>query len=156
MNWSRGLFRLWVLSCVIVAAIVGGASYEYVANEFQQAALVKRIDAETTLLLPVDCKLARGKEGEDYERHPYQPGSAEWCWYEEPKLRKSFPEYKDMETRELSANFYGKAGIATGSHREFRPWYEVGKIVGLVLLICASAFAAGASILWALAGFKRM
>jgi len=48
--------------------------------------------------VPVLCKEARGKDGEDYDASgPWNDYRAEkLCWYEEPKFRRLYPEYKDL------------------------------------------------------------
>lgn len=75
------------------------------------------------------------------------------CLYEEPKLRKLFPEYADISTDDLIETLYKPSQLTMP--KIYRPWRKLGEIVKVALLPPAVAFVLGALFLWALRGFKK-
>ena len=58
------------------------------------------------MLIPVDCRDARGKSGIDYKSDFVDPfdksGSNPNCWYKIDALRRLYPEYNDLSDDVLS------------------------------------------------------
>ena len=164
MNWSRGFFRLWALFSTIVVIAAAAFNYSWIAQEFRDAhstyAWTVEKDAKSFIvMLPVDCKSARGKDGVDYKSEQDGP----WiqyrkdpalllCWYEESKFRPLYPEYNDLKTSELSKSLYAKAQQPL---KEFYPWTSLGMVVGWVVGICGGVLLIGLAIRWVLLGFRR-
>lgn len=159
VNWKLGFLRAWVIFSVAVASVVIAGSYSRIAEEFRLASDSEEYAKSSILLLPLDCRQARGKDDEDYKKEQDGPWigyrsdpQLRLCWYKEPKLRTLYPEYKDVEAKQLSKSLYTKAGRPT---REFHPWREVGELLAIIVGICGGVFLIGASIYWVLAGFAK-
>jgi hypothetical protein len=98
MNWSRGLFRLWLVGALLWVAIVGIASWTQIRGAFSKAEEAKQWDAVGILMLPVNCNAAKGNEGTDFKKEEAGPWvdfradpTVRLCWYEAPKFRPLFP-----------------------------------------------------------------
>ena len=102
MNLRRGFFRIWVVVSIAFAGAVGVLGYEKVAGEFERAGPWPGI-----LMVPVDCRDARGNADKDYTTG--LDGS--WCWYQVDVLRKLYPEYKDLSDEAVGDRLYKKANI---------------------------------------------
>jgi hypothetical protein len=160
VNWGLGFFRAWVIFSIVITALLVAESYSRIADEFRRERAANEDWGNiAVLMLPADCRQARGKDGEDYKREEDGPWlqyrsnpEMRLCWYEEPKFRSLYPEYKDMETKELSRKLYAAAGRAV---RDARPWREVGELAALIAGICGGVFLIGASVGWVLSGFTR-
>jgi len=144
INVRRGLFRLWLVLVVLWAITVGVFSFGDVRDEFGKAASMKRINAAGFVPdVPVDCDLARGT---NFRRE------RNLCWYDLPTFRKLYPEYKDLNDRELSDKLYEKASIPL---TPIRPWSVLGERVGLAFGPPLGILAIGWALIWALAGFSK-
>jgi hypothetical protein len=148
MNLHKGTFRLWVVLSVLFIMAVGTIEFSCVRAEFQTA----QKDAELSekwgwsLLLPADCEKARGELGKDYERQ--KDGL---CWYDVPKFRALYPEYKDLKDSDLGDRLYAKVGIpVTKPH----PWNTMAKVIGVAVGVPLAALLLGAALFWAFAGFR--
>ncbi|MFG1411440.1 hypothetical protein V5G24_10020 [Xanthobacter sp. VTT E-85241] len=161
MNIRRGLFRIWVLVSVLWAITIIAFMYSPVSREFARGAEAREWAKAGINLLPVPCSQTRGKLGTDYSARrgnagPWdnysniQPG--DFCWYEEPKFRALYPEYKDLNTRDLSEKLYSKAVITLTPQP--KPWEELLQAAAIAVLPPLTLFMLGAAILWALAGFR--
>ena len=141
---------------VIVATVV--VAYDPITKEFAKAAK-SNVYKDSTLLVPVDCRMARGSEGKDYNKEEDGPWrqyradkSLRLCWYEEPKFRALCPEYNDFSTDDLTERLYTKAGL---SIERARPWKLVAEFSAFMIGLPLGVLAAGATLYWALSGFKR-
>jgi len=155
MNWARGLLRLWLLGSglFLVGQVIEW--WPIVRDEFTKAAQMKEFD-EFLLIVPIDCRQARGKFMDDYQGSENGPwldyGDIKLCWYEEPKFRKLYPEYASLTRRELGDKLYAEAGQPTKTPH---PWtrlgeaivYSFGPPLGLLLM--------GFALLWVGRGFRR-
>jgi hypothetical protein len=104
MNFKQGFFRIWVVGWVLFIGAVAAISYNKVSGEFNKAAQDWSKDA--ILLVPVDCKEARGTAKVDYSP-PEGPWTAytpraNQCWYQIGALRRLYPEYKDLSDDAVS------------------------------------------------------
>jgi hypothetical protein len=141
LNVRRGLFRLWVLFAVLFIIVTGMLSYREVHQEFFWHDPPK----EWRPLLPVDCAQARGAEGPDYSK------SEDLCWYETAKFQALYPEYRDLDERELSKRVYEKAGRPL---KEMRPWRLMSERAGIALGVPLAVLILGWALLWAFSGFR--
>jgi len=98
----------------------------------------------------VACSDARGKAGTDYEVFDDRSKTNK-CWYQVPKLRTLFPEYKDLTDDQLSDRLYQKAGIQT---TPVSPWALVMRAVSIAIGIPLIVLAVGSALGWSLAGFS--
>lgn len=149
MNVQKGTFRLWVVLSVLFVIGVGAASYINVHDEFRNA--YTDWNAEFAKyggysVVPADCEKARGTVGTDYTRN-----DDGLCWYEFSKFKALYPEYKDVNDRELSKRLYAKAGKPLV---EFHPWHKLAKIVLFAIGVPLGFLALGYALFWAFAGFK--
>src|SRR4051812_4539964 len=103
MNFRRGFFRLWLVVSALFILAVGFFAYEKVSGEFAKAS--QDWSSAGILLLPVDCREARGNSGTDYT-----PPDSPWnsytavarCWYKVGDFRRLYPEYKDLSDDAVS------------------------------------------------------
>lgn len=148
MNLRKGTFRLWVILSVLFVIAVGVVQYSDIHTEFRNAytdwdALAAKYGGST--LVPVDCTKARGTLAADYTKN--EDGL---CYYEIPKFRALYPEYKSLGDHDLIKRLYDKAGKPAV---EFHPWVKLAKVVSFALGVPLFVLALGCSIFWALAGF---
>lgn len=149
INYRRGLVRLWIVVSTIYVLAVAAFLYGNVKAEFQQAGL--DWSKAGILMLPVVCSDARGKESEDYENGPWNNYRTQaLCWYQEPKFRAFFPEYKDLSSDELSSKLYAKAGIQL---QPPRPWHALGFALLVAIGPPLAVLAVGIALSWAFIGF---
>lgn len=153
MNLGRGFFRIWILGSVIFVGTVGVLSYEKVSGEFTKASL--DFGSQGILLVPVNCKEARGTAAVDYSP-PDGPwtaynGRGDQCWYQVGALRRLYPEFKDLTDDAISDRLYKKAGIGLSLAR---PWEVLGWATLIALGIPASVLLLGVALGWAIAGFR--
>ena len=109
MNFGVGFFRIWIVASVLFATGVAVLSYDKIASEFERAG--QDWSKAGILLVPVDCRDARGKVNVDYTP-PEGPWNAytgsPQCWYRADVLRRLYPEYKDLPDDDLSDRLYKK------------------------------------------------
>jgi hypothetical protein len=144
MDLRRGLFRLWIVFAVLFASVAAIVSFDGVRDEFRNAS-VKNAGSHFALLVPVDCLQARGQLDSDYYKN------AGYCWYEMPKFRALYPQYKHWEDSELSEELYKKIGIILP---ERRPWTKLAQAAGLALGIPVAVLLLGWGLLRALSGIR--
>jgi peptidoglycan/LPS O-acetylase OafA/YrhL len=151
MNIRRGLFRTWVVLSVLFIIVVAIFGWRTVEDEFQKAAFLELIKGDITLV-PLFCEDARGKLNEDYTLEPGRTYvlPKEKCWYEMPKLRALYPEFKAMTDDELVDKTYKKVGQKL---TPVEPWWTVASLSAFALAIPLLFLALGSAIYWALAGF---
>jgi hypothetical protein len=154
MNFRRGLFRIWVILSVLFAMSVAVVSYKEVRSEFEKASL--DFSQVSILMLPVDCREARGKSGVDYDP-PDRPWNAYTatpnCWYKLLDFRRLYPEYRDLSEPALSDKLYGKAGIVL---TPARPWRALGIALAIALAVPLFVLIIGVALGWAFSGFRAM
>lgn len=144
MNIRRGLFRLWVIFAGLFVIGTGVVLSSEIREEFKKAAATREMSS-FILDIPVDCAIARGKLSADYTNEIGR------CWYELPKFRALYPEYKDLSDDRLSNLLYGKAGIPLVT---LRPWTKVIQAAGLAIGVPIAALLLGWSMIWAFSGFQ--
>jgi hypothetical protein len=151
MNFKKGFFRIWVVGSVLFAGVVAMISYERIRAEFERASL--DFSSMGILLVPLDCREARGKAKVDYTP-PEGPWSAytssAQCWYQIDALRRLYPEYKDLTDGDVSGRLYKKAGVVTNPAR---PWSALGWAMLIAIGIPTFTLLLGAALGWALSGF---
>lgn len=154
MNFRRGFFRIWLILSAIYTLLICIIFFDDVRQEFKKQALLSKWNEISVLLLPVLCDEARGEAKRDYNPpegnyfNRFDAGAL--CWYEEPKFRQFYPEYRDLTTEMLSGRLYSKAGIATN---RARPWTTLFVAVVTAIGVPLLVLILGAGLGWALAGF---
>ena len=178
MNLRRGLFRVWLVLSALFIIAVFAFSYDSLYQEFKNKYFVWKPET-FTLLLPTDCSDARGKKSAynmqqenalidaqakrdkaegtksekmvfDYDYTTSRDDS--FCWYELPKFRALFPEYKDLDDGTLGDKLYDKAGIPI---KHYTPWMLLFKTLIFAIGIPLFVLVLGKSLLWAGTGFKK-
>jgi hypothetical protein len=147
INVRRGLFRLWIIFACLCILVVGIVSSGSIREEFEKASERKSWGRGDILLVPVDCSDARGSLSSDYSKE----GDGR-CWYEMPKFRAQYSEYKDLTDDQLSDGLYKKAGIAL---TPIRPWKKVMQAAGIAVGVPLAVLILGGSMIWALSGFRQ-
>jgi hypothetical protein len=145
MNIRRGLFRFWLVFTALFVAGSVAFNLAWLSEEFRLARLNDQMSSDI-LLIPGDCRLARGREGADYTA---RAGDAT-CWYELPKFRILYPEYTELSDDELAERAYRKAGIPT---TPIHPWFSALRVAGVAVGVPTVLFVLGSALLWAIAGF---
>ena len=158
MKWSRGLFRLWLVSTLLWIAIVGVASRTQIRAAFSKAEEAKQWDAVGTTMLPVNCNAAKGKEGTDFKKEEAGPWidfrpdpKVRLCWYEASNFRPLFPEYADLSDRELEDKLYAAANLPVSTPH---PWGDLASVIAAALGPPVLVLVLGGALMWALKGFK--
>jgi hypothetical protein len=146
MNFRRGFFRLWLVFSILFVIGTAAVFYRDVRSEFEKAAVI----ANSILMVSVACNDARGKAGIDYEVFD-DPSKTNKCWYQVPKLRALFPEYKDLTDDQLSDRLYQKAGMQT---TPVSPWSLVTRAASIAIGVPLIVLAVGSALGWSLAGFS--
>ena len=145
INVRRGLFRLWIIfACLWVVAVVL-ASGDAIREGFKKASVAKEV-SDWVALVPVDCSGARGTLSSDYSKD--KDGR---CWYEMPKFRAQYTEYRDLNDDQLSERLYRKAGIPLTPSR---PWTKVMQTAGIAVGVPMAVLMFGWSLMWAFSGFR--
>jgi hypothetical protein len=142
MNFKQGFFRIWVVGSVVFAGAVGVSGYEKVAAEFERAGQ----HFPGILMVPVNCRDARGTAKEDYTTGLDGP----WCWYQIDALRRLYPEYNDLSDDSVGDRLYKKASIATNPAA---PWKVLGNMLLIAIGVPLLVLLLGAALAWALSGF---
>lgn len=145
MNIMRGLFRLWIILTAIfitVVVMLNAHNLKYSKSAFDPIT--------ATLMLPVDCELARGKLSKDYTNN-LEGGH---CWYKISEFRKLFPEYKNLSDTQLSETLYKsiKRESEPNNHLFWNAAHNVliyGFGIPILLLVLGLCFK------WVFAGFKK-
>jgi hypothetical protein len=159
MNWTRGFLRLWLAFAVLWVGIVVANEWHDIHDAFAKARERRQWNGVGETMMPVDCKLARGKEGSDYsleENGPwiqYRPDPTfHICWYSATRLRGLYPEYVDLSDDEVSDQLYSKANLPYTP--TLRPWRELGIAFGAAFGVPLILFALGTIIRWIIRGFR--
>lgn len=176
INVRRGLFRVWLIFACLFVLFVGFVSIGDIREEFEKAALQQAMSKDI-LLVPAECAKARGTAGSDYvvlkranlsqltdeqlrsfkelieKKAGGAPLTDALCWYDMPKFRANYPEYKDLDDDHLSDALYQKAGIPV-THAPIRPWTRVGHAIGIALGVPLGVLFLGSSFMWAVKGFR--
>jgi hypothetical protein len=155
MNLRRGFFRLWLVLSILYVVVVGAMFFSDVNGEFAKAR--NPFYAADMLSLPVLCKNARGKDGVDYQLdgpwNDYRQGKEKLCWYDEPKFRSLWPEYKDLTTSYLINVLYTRADME--APKPVAPWALLLWVIGVALIPPSVILAIGSALGWAFVGFKQ-
>ena len=154
MNWRRGLTRAWMICSGIFFVVVIALGYPSISAEFAKAhsADADYYDMVSTILVPVPCEKARGKKDQDYHTESVGPG----CWYEMPKFRALYPEYKDMSNKDLSDRMYDAVPGSRGDYVPPKPWTWLFEYLAVALGIPVLVYLLGKSAFWVAAGFKHI
>jgi hypothetical protein len=153
MNWRRGLFRLWIVGAALFVIAVAAVSYSDIKADFDKVALQKYMEERSAVLVPQLCGDARGVAGSDYSRLEVtsKPNFFDNCWYEIPKFRALYPEFKNISDKELTQKLYKDLGIPT---RELpNPWATLGVWASVAFGVPLVVLVLGASLTWAFSGF---
>lgn len=151
MNIKRGLIRCWIVFTVAVALLTAVFSYHSVRNEFEKASLAREFDKMSITLIPGLRGNLRG-EAKDYSCNGelVSINQFDTCWYQLPKFRELFPEYRDLTDDDLVEKTYRKMGQPLTSSR---PWSALFIALGFGLGVPLMILIVGASLYWAIAGF---
>jgi hypothetical protein len=154
MNIKRGFFRIWVVGSAFYVLAVGALFFGDIEKEFKDAALSQEWEGTGTLLVPVMCKEARGKDKEDYDSGgPWNKYRDEpICSYKETDFRRLFPEYNDLSSQDLAVKTYRNIGAEI---RMARPWQELLTASGIAFGVPLAVLFVGASLGWAFRGFRE-
>ena len=150
MNIKRGLFRIWLVLSVAFAVLTGALSYHSISNEFRKASFIRELDRSSVTLIPILRGNIRG-DAKDYNCNENYPGNPfETCWYQLPRFRELFPEYRDLTDDDLLEKTYREMG----RHRNLsRPWAALFEALVFGLGVPLTVLLVGASLYWAIAGF---
>jgi hypothetical protein len=178
MNIKRGLLRIWfVLSAIFILATFT-FMFDKLFNEFKDKYAPLTTPSDYQMLVPANCEIARGvksqlnweqlnavrsaqerlsssggKETAPVADYDYVTSSKDLhCWYELPKFRALFPEYKDIRDKELSDRLYAKAN--NKPEPDLSPWTLLLKTLLFSIAVPLGFLILGWSALWAVAGFK--
>ena len=159
MNWRQGFFRLWLIGSALFVIAVAVFSYSEIKTQFAAPAYDEWTKAGFITLVPLRCGDARGVAGKDFTRGNEPGGIPEWaqtandtCWYEMPKFRLLYPEYKDLSDKELSSKLYTKMGIPT--HDLPNPWMTMLRYAAIAFGVPLIVLILGAALAWGFSGFK--
>jgi hypothetical protein len=156
MNLKRGLIRCWILftaSCILLTAFF---TFKDIRREFEKAALERRIAVTSITLIPVAKADARGARDDCKVDYPWNRfNDLIPCWYELPKFRELFPEYRDLAENDLVEKTYARAGVQRTPSPGWpaRPWQMLLEATAFALGVPLGVLLAGASLYWAIAGF---
>ncbi|MGO8468353.1 hypothetical protein AB9F45_27720 [Rhizobium leguminosarum] len=155
MNIKRGLFRLWLVLSIIYMAAAYFITWPGIRAEFEKAEF-KAATAGDPILVPTLCANARGTEKDfSREKFPTEQNPFDTCWYEMPKFRALYPEYKDLSDDALSDKLYTKMSLPFKHEPEPRPWEYLGNISAFAFGIPMLCLAIGSAFVWAFSGFSR-
>lgn len=150
MNWSLGLFRLWVIGAFIWVGIFALAYAPDIIKEFREA----YVPPGYTIFVPIDCTLANGVEGKDFtkiEPKSWETPGKQYCRVTEEKARIVLPQYKDYSRADLAETLTQEQGNFTPYPR---PWSRLQVASIIVLVPPIALLMLGAALLWALRGFR--
>lgn len=154
MNWSTGLFRLWLVGTTIWAGFILFFTVPEITNAFRRA----YVPEGYAILVPIDCKLAKGAEGKDYKLEEQGPWiryranpNQKFCIVTEEQAREAMPELRDYSRADLAETLTAAQGNFTPYPR---PWQLLLSSSGLLVLPPLVIFSLGAALLWALRGFS--
>jgi hypothetical protein len=166
MNIRRGLFRFWILFSVGFVAIVFALSYGSLKREFEPNVTDNVWGKVASPLVPMECNLARGTEGTDYQKIAKKPWEKYWskgeknefsdlvpfCWYELPKYREHYPDDNALTDEQIIYQTYTAVGAPTAPIKA--PWKLLMRSIVYAFGIPVAVFVMGWGIMWAFAGFK--
>ena len=128
----EGLLRIWVICTILFFAAVGAWFFRPVQKEFQRADFAERIGSSAVPLIPIACREARGTAGVDYLSDIDQRN----CWYDLPKFRSFYPEYRGMPDGALAPAMIKRVGWRGGPRRPWIPILKLGAVaIALPLMI---------------------
>lgn len=155
MNIKRGLIRCWVLFAASSILFTAFFTFEDIRSEFRKLSFKQEM-AEDTLLIPVAKEHVRGTPEDCRADDPSNPfNDLIPCWYELPRFRELFPEYRDLSENDLVEKTYAKAGVKRTPSLGWppRPWEALLEAAAFALGVPLSVLLAGAALYWAIAGF---
>ena len=159
MDWSRGLFRLWLVTSLAWVALVTAISWSDLADEFSRSKDEAAYNAIATPLVPIDCKVAKGVQGTDYKKEDEGPWleyqrdpTLRRCWYELPKFRQIFPEYADLNDDDLAHRLY--AAVDKELKPTPHPWRHLANVAALALGVPILLLVIGLVLRWVGQGFQ--
>ena len=128
----EGLLRIWVICTILFFAAVGAWFFRPVQKEFQRADFAERIGSSAVPLIPIACREARGTAGVDYLSDIDQRN----CWYDLPKFRSFYPEYRGTPDGALAPAMIKRVGWRGGPRRPWIPILKLGAVaIALPLMI---------------------
>jgi hypothetical protein len=154
------LLRIWLVASGLFIAGFVFVFVPEIRSEFKSAALQEHV----RMLVPVPCssEAIRGAAGVDYETdredqhgpwETYGGKSVPLCWYQVPKFRSFYPQYKDLTDDDLLKRSQEKVGIKTSESAT--PWRMVAWVASLAIGVPLAALIVGAALFWAVIGFRR-
>ena len=147
MNMKRGLWRLWLVSTVLLVITVFAMNYRAIEIEFEEQADIEELLADGGLGVPVLCAEAAKKHaGEGKFTSNALGDDQKFCWFPFSTVRKSWPEYSSHSDLDLLEEFYLKAGQYLPRSQ---PWLVAFRIAASGMGLPLVALALG----WAAAGF---
>lgn len=150
MNIKRGRFRCWIVFSLAVALLTAVVTYHSVSSEFRKAALIREMERTSIALIPIVKGNARG-DTKDYNCDGDDPANSfNTCWYQIPKFRELFPEYRDLTDDDLLEKTYRKMGQP---RTPARPWSALVEALAFGLGMPLAVLIVGGSLYWAIAGF---
>ncbi|MGR9413693.1 hypothetical protein [Rhizobium leguminosarum] len=156
MNIKRGLFRLWLVLSIMFAGAVGIVTVPGIIADFRSASLQKSMSNDT-LMVPIICDQARGTLKTDYSPEGSQTdvNPFDTCWYELPKFRTLYPEYKDLTDDDLSDRLYEKLNLPINHNPAPQPWLTLARAIAFAVGGPLSVLVIGGAFVWAFSGFSR-
>jgi hypothetical protein len=149
---------LWIVGSALFVLALAFVSYSEIKKQFDETALMRRME-DDPLLVPQLCGDARGVAGTDYSienstplRENGKPNVFATCWYEIPKFRPLYPEYKDVSDKELLRKLYADHGVPIRDPAN--PWKTLGAWASIAFGIPLAVLVLGASLVWAFSGFS--
>lgn len=152
MTWGRGFYRAWIMFTVVWIAGCGWFFGPRFSDDWQRKSATDALSVAApgaVPLVPIDCKLARGRGGSLKDKADYEETDGK-CWYMFPTdFRRLFPEYNDVSDDRLMVSLYEKVGTRLAQPFEvFKQFMAFAICVPLVLLLL------GAGLTWVFRGFK--
>jgi hypothetical protein len=147
MNVKRGLWRIWLVSSLLLATAVTVMNYSQIKTAFEQKAAVEELLADGGDGVPEPCAEAARRKMDAADRTTTPIGAKEsYCWYPLSEVREHWPEYADQSNLDFVEDFYLRAGSFLP--RAY-PWelLALAMSAGLGLPLVTLAFG------WAVAGF---
>jgi hypothetical protein len=154
MNWSTGLYRLWVVAAVIWTGGILIFTVPDVLSAFKQASTFD----PGALNIPIECTRAKGVEGTDYKLEEQGPWTMyrldrtkKFCMVTETNARAWISELRDYSRADLVETLTS----AQGNYTLYpRPWQIAGYTLMLIMLPPLLVFSLGVALFWISRGFR--
>ncbi|NEH32653.1 hypothetical protein [Rhizobium ruizarguesonis] len=135
--------------------VVGIVTIPGIIADFRAASFMKSLSNDT-LMVPIICDQARGTLTTDYspERAQADVNPFDTCWYELPKFRTLYPEYKDLSDDDLTDKLYERRNIPINRNVP-QPWLSLARAIAFAVGGPLSVLLIGGAFVWAFSGFSR-